>query len=158
MTSSTNTTYASMSQIEGPVPVATGFRLFISEHEGEPFHQAVLPLFPPAARFISFKALFSMEGREAAGSQAARAQRGRENLFGGCYGWEGCAKEESCFQGSIYMQVSEVGLQRSSFPGCLRHSLNNSGQSCSKLHGLVSEHGLEQPRWVLAVVPASTRG
>lgn len=67
-------------------------------------------------------------------------------MFGGCYGWEGCAKEESCFQGSIYTQVPEVGLQRSSFPGCLRHSLNNSGQSCSKLHGLVSDHGLEEPR------------
>lgn len=106
--------------------IATGFRLLISE----PFYKVTLPLFLPAVRFLSFKALFSLEGREAAGSRAARAQGGRESVFGGYYEREGCAKEESCFQGSIYTQVPEVGLQRGSFRGCLRHSLNNRGQSC----------------------------
>lgn len=72
------------------MPADADFGLLISQRVPESSYKVIFPLFPPpsSSRFLNFKALFTLEEREAAGSQAARAQGSRECLFGASYGWE----------------------------------------------------------------------
>lgn len=82
MTSSTNTTYASMSQIEGPVPVATGFRLFISEHESP---------------FIRQSSPFSLQQRDSSALKPCFPWRGEKLLEAKQRGHSGAGR--TCLEG-----------------------------------------------------------